>query len=93
MNNNAFNSIKIDVIRAMENNGIVVEVEDDGDAILDISAIDSITFISFIIDIESSFKIVIPDEFLSLMIIQSLNGFVSMLIELLNEKRDNDVMQ
>ena len=53
MNNNAFNSIKIDVIRAMENNGIVVEVEDDGDAILDISDIDSITFISFIIDIES----------------------------------------
>ena len=93
MNNNTLDNIKINVIKALENNGIIVKIENDGDAFLDISAIDSITFISFIIDIESTFEIVFPDEFLSLMIIQSLNGVVHMLSELITEKSDNDVMQ
>lgn len=88
MSNNTFDNIKEEVVKILENNGVVVEMEDDGDAILDIVAIDSITFISFIVDIENTFGIAIPDELLSLMIIQSLNGFVCVLSELLIEKRE-----
>ena len=88
MSNNTFDNIKEEVIKILENNGVIVEMGDDGDAIFDISAIDSITFISFIVDIENTFGIVIPDELLSLMIIQSLNGFVCVLSELLIEKRE-----
>ncbi len=88
MSNNTLDNIKEEVVKILENNGIVVEMKDDGDAFFDITAIDSITFISFIVDIENIFGIAIPDELLSLMIIQSLNGFVSVLSELLIENRD-----
>ncbi|MCI8589155.1 MAG: acyl carrier protein [Clostridiales bacterium] len=88
MSHNTYDNIKEEVVKILENNGVVVEMENDGDAVLDIAAIDSITFISFIVDIENTFGIAIPDELLSLMIIQSLNGFVYVLSELLIEKRE-----
>lgn len=93
MSKNTFENIKEDVVKMLENNGVVVNMEEDGDAILDIAAIDSITFISFIVDIENTFGVTIPDEMLSLTIIQSLNGFVSVLSELLMEKCESQVVQ
>lgn len=88
MSHITYDNIKEEVVKILENNGVVVQMENDGDAILDIADIDSITFISFIVDIENTFGIAIPDELLSLMIIQSLNGFVCVLSELLIEKRE-----
>ena len=88
MSHITYDNIKEEVVKILENNGVVVQMENDGDAILDIADIDSITFISFIVDIENTFEIAIPDELLSLMIIQSLNGFVCVLSELLIEKRE-----
>lgn len=88
MRNNFLDNIKEEVVKILENNGIIVDLEEDGNAFFDIAAIDSITFISFIVDVENKFGITIPDELLSIMIIQSLNGFVGMLYELLLENRD-----
>ena len=86
MSNDTFEDIKKEVIIILENNGIVAEMEDDGDTFLDILTIDSITFISFIVDVEAKFEIIFPDEFLSINILQSLNGFVHLLCELLDKR-------
>lgn len=85
MSDYTFDSIKEEIIKILEDNGLVAETEDNGDAFLDISTIDSITFISFIIDVENKLEIVFPDDLLSIDVLQSLNGFVGLLYELVNE--------
>ena len=85
MSNN-FDYIKEEVIKLLENNGLIAEAETDGDTFLDVTTIDSIAFISFILDVEEKFEIIFPDELLSINILQSLNGLVSLLCELSNEK-------
>lgn len=71
----------------LENNGIAFEDNDDGDTDIDVTAMDSITFISFIIDVEDAFEIVLPDELLSIEVLQSLSSFANIVYELVNEKR------
>ena len=48
MSHITYDNIKEEVVKILENNGVVVQMENDGDAILDIADIDSITFISFL---------------------------------------------
>lgn len=78
--------VKEKVKTIFENNGIIVAKDDDSDDNIDVSAIDSITFISFIVDVESVFDIAFPDELLSIVILQSVNGFTEIVYGLLNEK-------
>ena len=72
----------------LENNGIAFEDNDDGDTDIDVTAMDSITFISFIIDVEDTFEIALPDELLSIEILQSLSSFANIVYELVNEKKE-----
>lgn len=56
-------NIKIRVIDIMEQNGIFYEEEDDEDSAFEM---DSLTFMSIIIDIEEAFEIKIPEEVLGI---------------------------
>lgn len=79
-----FEEIKCKIICLLENNGVLLELKDQ-DIDLREYAIDSIVFISFILDVENEFGIVIPDNFLTVEILKSLEGFINLVIELRNE--------
>lgn len=79
-----FEEIKCKIIGLLESNGVLLELIDQ-DIDLREYAIDSIAFISFILDVENEFGIVIPDDFLSVDILKSLDGFINFVIELKNE--------
>lgn len=78
---NNFDNIKEIVITTLENNGVIVELT-NGDADISSYPIDSITFISFIVDLENALDIIFPDDYLSINTLQSINGFTNLLIEL-----------
>lgn len=56
-------SIKVRVIEIMEQNGIFYDEEDEEDSTFEM---DSLTFMSIIIDIEETFEIKIPEEVLGI---------------------------
>lgn len=85
-------SIRDVVIKCLNNVGIVIDSEADDVNINDYS-VDSITFISFIVEIENELNIEIPDGYLYADILKSLNGFVGFvekLIEMNQERRIED---
>lgn len=49
--------------------------------------VDSITFISFIVEIEREFQIEIPDGYLYAHILESLNGFINLIDELVEQEQ------
>ena len=75
------------VIRCLNTVGILIDPTAD-DVNLNDYDVDSISFISFIVEIEKEFDIEIPDGYLYIEILQSLNGFIN-LVEQLVDKRDN----
>lgn len=74
--------IKNVIIEEFENLGIIIDEKED-DVDLGSLEIDSITFISFIVAIEDRFDIQLPDDFLTMEIMNSLNGFVNLIYEFL----------
>ena len=78
-----FDKVKTTIIKLLENNGIIIE---SGEEDLDLRnySIDSIMFISFIIDVENEFAIAIPDEYLTIELLQSIDGLTNLIIELTN---------
>ena len=74
--------IRNTVIKCLNNVGIVIECDAEDVNINDYN-VDSITFISFIIDIENELGIEIPDGYLYSDILQSLNGFLSLVQQLI----------
>ena len=78
-----FDKVKTTIIKLLENNGIIIE---SGEEDLDLRnySIDSILFISFIIDVENEFAIAIPDEYLTIELLQSIDGLTNLIIELTN---------
>lgn len=68
------------VLDAIEDMGLFIKREDGEDINLQEYIIDSLQFISFIIELEKAFNIEFPDELLLYDNIQSLNG-LSTLIE------------
>lgn len=68
------------VLDAIEDMGLFIKREDEEDINLQEYIIDSLQFISFIIELEKAFNIEFPDELLLYDNIQSLNG-LSTLIE------------
>ena len=78
-----FDKIRKVILKLLENNGIVIEL-DEGDLDLRNYSIDSIMFISFIVDLENEFSIAIPDEYLTIELLQSIDGLTNLIIELLN---------
>lgn len=70
--------------------GMKVFLENDIDDInLSEIGFDSVTFISFVVEIEDRFQIEIPDEFLILDNVVSLRGFSNLIDSLVEETIDN----
>lgn len=78
-----FDKIKKTIVNLLENNGVVIESY-EGDLDLRNYSIDSILFISFIVDLENEFSIAIPDEYLTIELLQSIDGLTNLIIELIN---------
>lgn len=73
------------IIEELENLGIII---DDSESDVDLLSIeiDSITFISFIVALEDRFDIIFPDEYLTMDVMSSLNGFSDLICALLPDK-------
>ena len=82
----SLDTVRKKVLCIMENNGVLFDLENEND-LIDVSTIDSITFISFIVDVENEFEIVFPEELLSFDTLRSINGFTRIVFELLNEEK------
>ena len=54
-----------------------------------IEEIDSITFISLVLDLEAEFNIEIPDEYLLMSVFSSVDNIVSIIETLITSKMDN----
>lgn len=78
------NEVKVKqiVIEELENLGIILnDLENDVDLLS--MEIDSITFISFIVALEERLEIRFPDEYLTMEVMNSLNGFSNLVYTLL----------
>ena len=73
--------VRTAIIEELDKLGIFIE--EDEDVGIPTMEIDSITFISFIIAIEDRFAIEFPDDALTIDVLNSLNGFTSLIYELL----------
>ena len=73
------------VIECLEKNGIIVDFNEDKDLDLTSYDIDSVSFISFIVDLEADLNISVPDDFLNYNILQSFNGLVNMITQIVND--------
>lgn len=77
--------IKKVVIDELENLGVIIDDSENDVDLLSMN-IDSITFISFIVALEERFKIQFPDEYLTMDVMNSLNGFSNLLCTFLSSK-------
>lgn len=76
-------SIRDIIIENIELNG--AEINEEGT----IEEIDSITFISLVLDLEAEFNIEIPDEYLLMSVLSSVDNIVSIIETLITSKMDN----
>lgn len=76
-------SIRDIIIENIELNG--AEINEEGT----IEEIDSITFISLVLDLEGEFNIEIPDEYLLMSVFSSVDNIVSIIETLITSKMDN----
>ena len=79
------NEVKAAIIEELENLGIIIDMTEEDTDLLSME-IDSITFITFIISLEERFDIRFPDEYLTMEVLRSLNGFASLICTLLSDK-------
>ena len=77
-----------EVIQRLENIITACGVDFDDDRNIDIRNIDSVTFISVIVEIENEFCITFPDEYLSVDSLSSLN-ILFIMIKQETEKEQN----
>ena len=70
--------------------GILIDPTSD-DVNLNDYDVDSISFISFIVEVEKEFDIEIPDGYLYVEILQSLNGFVNLVEQLVDMRNISSV--
>ena len=73
------------VIEELENLGIIIDASEEDIDLLSME-IDSITFITFIVALEERFEIQFPDEYLTMEVMNSLNGFSNLIYTLLSNK-------
>ena len=78
-------AVKHIVIEELENLGIII---DDSQNDVDLLSMElySITFISFIVALEERFEIQFPDEYWTMEVMNSLNGFSNLLCTFLSSK-------
>lgn len=73
------------IVDCFEKNGIIVSASEKEDVDLTDYEIDSVSFISFVVDLEETLKIKLPDEILNYNILKSLNGLVNMITQFVND--------
>lgn len=78
--------MKLDIIQIMDSIGIYIEpTEDDID--LTEYILDSIQFISFIVEVENRFAINYPDDMLMYDCLKSINSFAIKIDEMIKQKK------
>lgn len=83
--------IKKLILEILDKNGIYIaptEAEEDLD--LREFILDSLQYVNLIVELEKSLDIEFPDEILQYDNLSSINGFVSLISEMLQESRDDD---
>lgn len=73
------------IIECLENIGIIIDYTVHNDVDLTEYGLDSLTYISFIVEVEKLFMINIPDEYLQIETLSSLKGFIGMVENLILE--------
>ena len=83
------------IINCLREIGIVIDLDlllnDDVNLIE--YQLDSLTFISFLVDVEERLNITIPDEYLDYNIMQSLKGFANLVSQLVRDSRNDSCTQ
>lgn len=74
------------VITSLAENGVHILEKEYIDVDLREYEIDSISFVSFIISLEEHLNISIPEEYLHIDVLQSLDGFVLLLEQLITDQ-------
>lgn len=89
--NNVDTQVKKVIINCLNEIGIVINLTllENDDVNLDDYQLDSLTFISFLVDIEERLNIVIPDDYLDYNILQSLTGFINLISQLVEDSQTN----
>lgn len=83
-------NVKNELFQCLNNIGIVMEKTDE-DFDLNEYGLDSLQFISFIVEMENCFDIEFPDELLVMDTMTSFNAFTNIIEGLINDKEsDND---
>ena len=84
--------IKKQILSILSEMGNCIDLDSEQDDVnLELYIVDSLQFISFILEIEGFFEIEIPDEFINMNSLNSLNSF-SELIELCVSEKKNSVL-
>lgn len=80
------NEIKLNVIKVLERNGVsVLDFESDYGII-----IDSLQFITIVVDIEETFDIEIPDDYLIYDKMNNINNIITIVINTLKIKNNQN---
>ena len=76
------------VAECLENIGVIIETNnlETSDVNIIEYNIDSLDFISFIVDVEERLNIIIPEEILRYDILQSFNGFINFIVKVYSEQ-------
>ena len=72
-------NIRVQAIKCLENVGIFINNESSEDVCLVDHNLDSITFISFIVELENTFHIEIPSQYISYDFLSSLNSIINVI--------------
>jgi len=79
-------------MECLESSGVLVDLDENDDIDLMEYGFDSMSFISFIVEVEDALKINLPDDFLLVDILRSLNGFVNLIVQIKNDcNQENSV--
>ena len=73
------------ISECLSNMGVIVDIEtiETEDVNLLEYELDSLAFVSFVVDLEHKLNIVIPDEYLTYSVLESLHGFANLIIQVL----------
>ncbi len=81
-------NIRSRVIECMERVGLLIDTEEK-DVNVNDYGVDSISFVSLIVEVEQEFGIEIPDGYLYADILQSLNGFIHLIEQLIEQNEQH----
>lgn len=81
--------IKDAIVDCLSDVGIIINEKTESDINLLEEGIDSITFIVFVVNLERKFNISIPDNFLTVDILYSLQGLAKLIEQLIEDKNNN----